>query len=238
MSCYEDIYNDFPLRCARLWEGMRDSPVAKELDVTFMLMAAAAGFATPWEQLKIQPGSAAQHSGGHPAFHRHDQKAYEKSLAVIVKVLDQRLHSSDLFRDAKLTDWSCGLVKSIDQILDAVEMHSFQKTDMGEARTRDIVKILRNAIAHNNIYAFSRKSREGGGQDQRISELAFFSEKVEFSEDVKIVQGFDVVAMPVGDFQGFLNGWFSLLKRAQPRGKQLRLVVTHALAEAHERVAA
>jgi pyruvate,water dikinase len=32
MSFYADIYNDFPLRCGRLWAEMRESPVAKELD--------------------------------------------------------------------------------------------------------------------------------------------------------------------------------------------------------------
>ena len=238
MSCYEDIYNDFPLRCARLWEGMRDSPLAKELDVTFMLMAAAGGFATPWEQLKFPPGEAAARSGGHPAFHQYDQKAYEKSVTVVSKELALRLPHSDLFRSAKLNEWSYGFVESIGPILEAVEMRTLPTAKMDEVTVREIVKILRNSIAHNNIYAFSRKRSNGSGPDQRISELAFFCEQVKYCDKKKIVVGFDVVAMPVADFHGFLDAWFALLKRAQPRGKQLRLVVSDALAEPHERVAA
>lgn len=235
MSFYENIYNDFPLRCAKLWKGMRDSPKAKEFDVTFMLMAAAAGFATPWEQLGIQPGQGEQRSAGHPAFHNHDQKAYKRSLSFVDAELNRHVPDGQLFGGSKLSEWSFGRVDAIGQILEVVEMRSLPKVDMHTIKGRRMVKLLRNAIAHNNIYAFSRERREGGVQDQRISELAFFSEAKDASNRC---DGYNIVSMPVGDFAKFIDAWFALLERVRPEGTQLRLVVASALSEEHERVAA
>ena len=235
MSCYENIYNDFPLRCARLWTGLRDSPLAKELDVTFMLMAAAAGFATPWEQLKIQAGQGPQHSGQHPAFNSYDEKAYKSSLKIVNAELDRPLLQSSLFRNGNFGEWIFGEVGRIGEILGAVEMRTLPKVDKSAIKARDIVKILRNAVAHNNIHAFTRK-RRGAVQDQRISELTFFGEAKE--KGTNGVVGYNVVSLPVEDFSNFLESWFALLKRSQPQGRQLRLVVADALAEDHDRIAA
>lgn len=235
MSCYEDIYNDFPLRCAKLWREMRESPVAKELDVTFMLMAAAAGFATPWEQLKVQPGQGASHSEQHPAFHQYDQKTYVSSLKIINTELDRFLAGSHLFDTADFDQWLKGSTPRIGNILESVEMRILPAVDIRAVKVRQVIKILRNAIAHNNIHAFAR-SRRGHAPDQRISELTFFSEARDSKLDASA--GYDVVSMPVDDFKNFLDAWFELLKISQPKGRQLRLVVADALEEEHERAAA
>ncbi len=237
MSCYENIYNDFPLRCAELWNGLRDLPIAKEFDVTFMLMAAAAGFATPWEQLRIQPGQQ-RRSADHPAFYGYDSRAYKRSLIVVDGELNRHVPNGELFGDANLSEWLYGKVDAIGDIRDVVEVRSLPFVDMHKITGRTIVRVLRNAIAHNNIYAFSRRRREGEGLDQRISDLVFFSEiKNMAAENVSCV-GYNIVSMPVFDFYKFIDAWFTLLRRVRPAGAQLRLVVADALAEQHERVAA
>jgi len=89
MSYYENIYNDLPLRCARLWKKMRKQAEEQELDVTFMLMTAAAGFAAPFEHLKIQSGQA-KDNRNHPAFKDFDESHYKKVLSMERPIASKR----------------------------------------------------------------------------------------------------------------------------------------------------
>ena len=78
MSMYVDIYQDFPIRCERVWELVRNASATGDADlsVTAMLMAAAAGFATPFENLKrVEDGSSAGWNS-HPSFKQVTQREY------------------------------------------------------------------------------------------------------------------------------------------------------------------
>lgn len=231
MSFYIDIYNDFPLRCGRLWREMRDLPAAKELDVTFMLMAAAAGLATPWEHLKEIQSRSLQH----PAFNGLDRNSYKKSIKILDEEFNVALIDSRLFDKSDLADWYICCVPEIGNILGAVEARSMQTNAHNVRKVRDAIRVLRNALAHNNIHAFAR-NRKGERPDNKISEITFFSQVRGTGSDG--MHGYNVISMPVADFANFLDSWFALLKRARPDGKQLRLVVADALLEEHERLAA
>ena len=234
MSCYEDIYNDFPLRCASVWDSMAAAASAQDLDVTFMLMVAAAGFATPWEHLKIQPGQAKDNKN-HPAFLHFDEKAYQRSLSMVDKALKARFQNSPLFCHASTGKWFYGHAQTIEAIRDMAESHSPRQGKIEDLTARSAVKVLRNAIAHNSIYAFARD------RPKVISELAFFSEIVDKSKasgGAKQVLYYEVLALPVDDFRQFLTAWFALLKRAQPLGRQVKLVVAAALEDDGDRLAA
>ena len=234
MSCYEDIYNDFPLRCASVWENLAGAAAAQDLDVTFMLMVAAAGFATPWEHLKIQPGQAKDNKN-HPAFLHFDEKPYQRSLSMVDKALKASFQDSPLFCYASAGKWFYGHAQTIGAIRQMAESHSPRQGKIEDLTARSVVKILRNAIAHNNLYAFARD------KSKVISELAFFSEVVDKSKGsggAKQVLHYEVLALPVDDFRQFLTAWFALLNRAQPHGKQLKLVVATALEGDGDRLAA
>jgi hypothetical protein len=72
-----------------------------------------------------------------------------------------------------------------------------------------------------------------------ISELAFFSEVVDKGKGgAKCVLYYEVLALPVDDFRQFLTAWFALLKRAQPRGRQVKLVLAAAREDSSDRLAA
>ena len=233
MSFYADIYNDFPLRCGRLWAEMRESPVAKELDVTFMLMAASAGFATAWEQLKIQPGQADCHSGRHPAFLGYKPDLYRRSLEIVNEELSKTLDHSSLFEKANFAHWFKGQVAGIGDIRETVEMRSMPTDNCSASKVRDVIKVLRNAIAHNNLHAFAR-NHMGLSPDNKISEITFFSE----AKKGTTVVGYDFISMPVADFKNFLDSWFALLKRSHSKGQHLHLVLADAISENNERFAA
>jgi len=230
MSLYVDIYNDFPLRCARVWEAFRGQAQTQGMDVTLMLMAAAAGFATPWEHLKVQLGHAAEQSD-HPAFHQHDERAYESSLKAVGLALGQPALTGSLFAGAHAEAWLYGRVSSIGRIKDLVEAGGAGRVPISTLKSRDLARVLRNALAHNNIYAFA-----GPGRDE-IAALTFFAEAID--RRTKEISHYDVLSVTVAELQVFLDNWFRLLKTSvRLKGAPLKLVIAEALEDGGGRLAA
>lgn len=231
MSSYVDIYNDYPLRCAKLWEDFNASAEAKNLDVTFMLMCAAGGFATPFEHLRIQPGQAKERQG-HPAFNNFDQKKYEHSLDKVYSALNGAMAECLLFNDLHFDRCYYGHAKTINEVRDMAECRQSGSPPLSVQPARKIVKALRNAIAHSNIFAFAGR----GSQD--IADLGFFSEIVDSKiRDKKVVSGYEVIVMPVQDFRSFLTSWFELMRKATPKGNHLKLIFSKALETDDELIA-
>ena len=231
MSCYDDIYNDFPLRCATVWEEFNDAAKAEKLDVTFMLMCAAGGFVTPWEHLKI-PEGLSKDNEGHPAFLNYDESKYGASLLAINSALMGEISSSPLFRHMQMDHCFYGHANTIDLIKGMAESRQPSNLFLSAQRPRQIVKALRNAIAHNNIYAFARY------QSKVISDLTFFSEVLERNgSNVKIITHYEVIVMSVSNFRSFLTAWFALLRIASRRGKYIKLVVSNALENDDQQIA-
>lgn len=232
MSCYDDIYNDFPLRCATVWDSFNEGAKAEELDVTFMLMCAAGGFATPWEHFKI-PEGLGKDNNGHPAFFNYDEDKYGASLSAMNKALTGNISASPLFRNVQMDRCFYGHAKNIGLIRDMAEYRHPGNLSLSAQGPRQIVKALRNATAHNNIYAFARH------QSKVISDLAFFSEVIKRNgPNIKVIDHYEVIVMPVDDFRSFLTAWFALLRMANRSGKHLKLVVSNALENDDERIAA
>lgn len=231
MSCFIDIYRDFPLRCARLWDRLNQSagPESEDLSVTTMLMVAAAGFATPYEQLKIQEGQAGD-GMVHPAFDIAHKGDYRKTLRTINKAFDAEVRASRLFMNLDFRNWRLGYCTQFDRIRDEAEYGTAASGHFESQKSRQVVKILRNALAHNNICAFARAAP---GQ---ISHLGFFSEDVVYVENQKKSQGWHVLTTATDSFAGFLNNWFALLEADEiGRKPHLRLVLSKAFNPEDER---
>jgi hypothetical protein len=233
MSCYNDLYNDYPLRCGKIWEDFYDDAKNKKIDVTFMLMCAAGGFAMPWEHLKIQPGQAKDNSG-HPAFFNFDPKRYAESLKAINTVFDAHVSESSLFSQMAPSQCFYGSAKGIEFIRDMAESGKNSPLFSSTKKARDVLKVMRNAIAHNNIYAFSRQ------QGNEITDLTFFSAEYIWENEIKKIDFYHFVVMSVDDFQSFISAWFVLLRRLKTYGKPcLRLVISNAFGnEDGEQIAA
>jgi hypothetical protein len=231
MSYYYDIYNDYPLRCARLWESFNNSAEAINLEVTFMLMCAAGGFVTPFEYLKIQPGQS-KNNKDHPAFFNYDEVKYSRSLQAMDKALECLTSNSSLFRDVQLDKCFYARCDSIGLIRDIAETHQPKNFSIQDQKARTLVKLLRNAIAHNNIYAFAR------GHKRDITELTFFCETASSKGGQKTVIGYELLSMPVEEFRAFLNAWFSLLRQTDSKCYQLKLILANALKDEDERISA
>jgi len=239
MSLYLDIYNDFPLRCAEVWRSTRAVAQSEGREVTLMLMAATAGLATPWEHLKIQPGQA-KDNRDHPAFNGFRESAYKHALKTVESALSPIAAESRLFVGTNCVRWGYGHAANLGLIRNMVERGEPPILALPALRARDVVNLLRNALSHNNLYAF------GGLGGSEISHLTFFQEHATREVGVKVVNGYDVLSMPVGDMEAFLENWFAMLEEVahansetnRPLAATLKLVISQALEGDDARAAA
>jgi hypothetical protein len=230
MTMYTDIYNDFPLRCYEVWQATK--PMAKEMrpsrEVTLMIMAAAGGLAMAHEHIKVSPNNASQRIN-HPAFHNIKFERYEKALQTIKKELLKGPTTSSLFMSIPPEQLFLTRVLSEDRIRSAFEEGRAVANPKNKKNTKDIVRILRNALCHNNVVALGDKGVE-------IGLLGFYSEALDCDGNRL---GYDLVGMQVRHFETFLENWFALLKRISgPRSVPLALVLTNALEPDDNQIAA
>ncbi len=203
MSEYQNIYQDLPGRVHRIWNSREsNSPPesGEDLSVTAMLMAAAAGFAMPFENLKDLGAGNKRGWDDHPAFLGKDQAQYKKSLAACNEFLSQPIDDCIGLKDCFLMQ--CQKLRDIKNAAMAGNGHATLNTRMHN--TRFALKILRNALAHNNILDVP----DHVGQ---IEKLAFFSMANSCSSCGRM-DGWHVLVISVEAFKQFLSAWFDLLK--------------------------
>ena len=227
MSCYKDVYKDFPSRCLRLWDRI-DQMSAKDsedLSVTTMLVIAAAGFAMPWEHLK-QDGPKADGARwkSHPAFKSVSESDYAQALKTLKNEFSKPLVKSELSHSSGTQYWRMATCLELGRVREVGEYDEGEEFDLNETPVRELLKCLRNALAHNNVCAF------GNGKIERLS---FFSERVEYPNNKKTVVGWNVATTSIEGFRHFLRGWFDLIETPH-----LRLVLSEAMLSEPEREAA
>ena len=182
-----------------------------------MLMAAAAGFATPFENLKDLGAGLKPEWNSHPSFTRVKQKEYLRALKRFDGIFHARISDSPLFGIDAAKAWRFARCLKLVEVRDVAERGTGTTVSDNE-KVRFAIKLLRNALAHNNIFAF-------GSDASHISDLAFFSEHVEGHEKSRVVSGWNVAVTSVAGFESFLNQWFATIKD----GAALRLVLSNAL---------
>lgn len=208
MTAYRDIYQDLPSRVYEVWQQNKNATGSSgDLSVTAMLMAAATGFAMPWESLKDIGSGNRDDWNAHPSFTNGDQTHYKRSLKKCDKFLSKKI--TDIVNLRSISFHQC---TGPAEICSVAEFGSKgRKLELNQHTVRCIVRILRNALAHNNIVAF-------GARPDRIEKLGFFSENRVGSGCVSTVDGYFVVTLTTSAFQDFLDTWFLML---QPEKKEL-----------------
>jgi hypothetical protein len=232
MSYYKDIYNDFPLRCGRLWRKLRKQAEREKLDVTFMLMTAAAGLAAPYEHIKE---NALKNGDQHrpPAFPEGNDKHYEKVLKTVKKAIERDLPKSEVFGHLPIEKWKLRTLVNLNDIVGYLESPNQSIGHPFPIRTAlDLIRVFRNALAHNNIHAFNRSGAA------EIDEIAFFREDRSGPYNTvtrqRDILGYNVISLPHTDFAAFLDAWFTLLQEVGKDKEHLRKVLRFVAQEEGE----
>ena len=200
---------------------MRSHAEREKLDVTFMLMTAAAGLAAPYEHIKE---SALKNGDQYrpPAFTEGNDEHYEKILEDVTKAINGDLLNSEAFKHLPIARWKLRTLDNPSQILGYLE---FPDESIGRPflirNARDLIKVFRNAIAHNNIHAFNRT------RASEIDEIAFFREDRGYNKKTNQCEilGYNVISLSHTDFAAFLDAWFALLRKVGKDKKRLRKVL-------------
>lgn len=201
MTAYHDIYSDLPIRVYEVWQRTKAQQTQgeKDLSVTAMLMAAAAGLAMPFENLKNEGFGKSKKWNDHPMFRGVKQGDYQNALKNCNDYFKQSINRCDGLKSAVLMQ--CQDLKSIRDA--AKEGRGDASMDIAKYDIRFAIKILRNALAHNNILPMPDVGE--------IEKIAFFSAS-NWCSDRGQGDGWNVLILSVQSFEIFLNKWFALLK--------------------------
>ena len=204
MTAFLNIYGDLPSRVCEVWQRTKGPEHGghRDLSVTAMLMAATAGLAMPWESLKDTGAGNKQNWDDHPSFQGGDQASYQKTLRAIEQFCDKRLMACA--RQDELALYHC---PSLSDIRTTVEQEGCDhpRLNLQDHKVRFAIKLIRNALSHNNIFALGSNLNE-------IERLGFFSEHREGHGCQSTVKGWHVLVTSVGAFERFLQTWFAMLQ--------------------------
>lgn len=200
MTTYRNIYQDLPGRVNRVWQLLsspQDPNDRDDLSVTTMLMAAAAGLAMPLESLK----GGSDDWKSHPAFQGVEQAQYKKSLKECDDFLKKPISDCEGLKSCDLM--ICTDLRDIRQTAEHPDQaHAILNKE--KTTTRQALKILRNALAHNNIVDLP-------GHGCQIEKLVFFS-KNNWCSSCQRMDDWHVLVISVDAFKEFLETWFDMLK--------------------------
>ncbi len=154
MTAYANLIKDFPSRCLQLLNTLESGCRTHNLEVTLMLSIASSGLIVPMERL----------GPNHPSL---DKDAFSDTTTAINTLLGMRFVESPLALSSDAS-WQYGQGK-----LDAwgSDPDGWSRAAMTSQDVRQILSVIRNALAHGNIYTKSV------GADKQIGEIVFASKK-------------------------------------------------------------
>ena len=158
MTAYSDIYKDLPARVYAVWQQTKtqENDIQRDLSVTAMLMAAAAGLAMPFENLKDQGTGNGKKWKEHPMFHEVNQPDYQATLNFCDSYFKNTINDCPELSGAVLIQ--CQNLKDIRNSVNIGKGDA--SMDIAKYTVRFALKILRNSLSHNNILTIPN----GGGE--------------------------------------------------------------------------
>jgi hypothetical protein len=195
MSSYRNFVADFPKRCQSLLEEFYHDAVKRDREVTLLLAVATTAIIIPFERLRL-PND--QHDE-HPS---NDRKQYDEAAIELDAVIDQSFLTCGLWDDESR---SWGFRKKVypkeKPIDDWLATHEKVNPISKDKTARSILKHLRNALAHGNIFTLTRP--------REIAKLIFLSKPYEDTESVNWIE------VAPDDFYTFLDNWCNFLDSLQ-----------------------
>jgi len=195
MSNYNNFVSDFPGRCADLMKASDKIARFQKREVTLMLCVAMPSIIVPIERLK---GPSMGPDGAQPGHPAGDWQRFEKAKSDLEDLFKQCFRGSALWPEASSMAWSFGPVSDVSRALDVWDELSDPKPLGPDKRARTVIKHVRNALAHGNV--FTRGTPD-------IDQIILLSERSERSNT------FNFLAVAPRDFRAFLDNWHEFLRK-------------------------
>ena len=192
MTAYRNFIQDYPGRCRRLLLEYFKNAEQNDLEVTLLLNIASSGVIVPFARLS---------EDAHPS---GDATRFKDAKDKMDHVLDTHFLSF-LGSDADPGSWRLGKLKEIPGDPDAWDWDSL--TPLTNKRTaKPLVSILRNALAHGNVFT------RGG---EHIETLVFLSRISHENPEL----GYKCLTVSPIDFKEFVLRWLDALSKADIPGQ-------------------
>ncbi len=223
MTAYKNFIKDFPERCRDILERYESDALSGGREVTLTLAMAASGFVVPYERLRhkrlrpqegeppypdaasgfVVPYERLRHKRlrpqeGEPPY---PDGIYEQAASQFDDLLKEKFLGSPLWKEEG-SSWSFGKLKSAAGGPDSwPELQDPRKKPLGPCKkVSSILKHLRNALAHGNIFTFPKDDPDKDEPDIKL--IIFLSQPYMKSPE------FNFLCVSPQDFQKFLKNWF------------------------------
>jgi hypothetical protein len=191
---------EYPQRALELIELFEDKARRRDLVGSFGLLAAAAVLTIPYERMKA-------------SHFLHDEEQ-DHDLAAHIKKLEKVNFLSAPFWGAEAPgEWRqsriMGLVDRVDDWKDQQGRRSLSAdaNTIKQRKAEEVIRVLRNALAHGNIIYLDKDSREIAGN--RMAFMAFLSRYEETEEQRELAKTYRVVVTSEDEFLRFVKAWAS-----------------------------
>ncbi len=185
MSSYKAFIKCFPDRCGKLLDLYFKDAEQKDLEITLLLSIATAALIVPFGRLTEE---------SHPS---GDREKFVNAKNALDAVLAQKFIGSSLWPGNSTGSWKFGLLNNIDSEPDMWPVDEFTGVGEGEI-CNDIIKTLRNALAHGNIFFRGNPC---------IDRLIFLSRIHHRKPEL----GYRCVVVTPLDLKTMINKWFMMI---------------------------
>lgn len=204
MSDYKVFVKDFPSRCKKLLNRIEKEHKFDDLEVTGLLMVASAAVNIPYERLRAPSEKRKTHPSG-------DYEKYSKAAEQFNQRLDQNFVGSELYPNYNPGNWRLAKPKSVSGIPPdwGCSFNEISKDKL----IRSVLAIVRNALAHGNIFTNPTDIKNGY---REIQDILLVSVEPEREKDGTAIYGtvkyYNCISVTPTAFKQFLDGWFTLIK--------------------------
>jgi len=198
MTAYQNFVSDFPERCVEVLDLAAGKSRLSGREVTLLIMAASTSLIVPFERLKTK-GDGAIHPIG-------DVDQFPDAAQDLRELLDDRFIGSAVWRSDHSESWR--LAKNLrnitgdpEQWLAGVKL----KPISGEKKVKAISELMRNALAHGNL--FTR-----GDPIEEIVLVNFHWKEV--PNEPSQLSNFDALVVAPADLETMLRAWVRFLSQS------------------------
>jgi hypothetical protein len=185
MTAYSNFIHDYPIRCQKLLDRYFKDAQRNDLEVTLLLNVASSGLIVPYARLS---------EDAHPA---RDAERFAAAKAKLDRALDTALLNSELWDTTDPTLWRFGECRDLSGDPDTWDLDALKPVSR-KKKAGSIVKVLRNALAHGNVFTRGRP---------HIDTLVFLSRISH--DDPKL--GYNCVTVSPSDLKVFVLKWLKTL---------------------------
>lgn len=199
----ERFVTEYPSRCMELFAIIEPMAREKELIGSFSLIVATSVFLIPYERLKAR----------HPL----NRGGNEHELyASIYRVERQRFLQAEYWQNVQPQDWRFSRIMNevewTEGWRDENDRHPMApdaKNTINRRTVGDLLRVVRNALAHGNVVYLDENGLETRGA--RLRYLAFLSRYEETGEQRQVRQTYRVVTTTEHGFLEFVKAWAAWL---------------------------